>query len=59
MHIAFSASVVSYVDAIDGEIVQTYFEEKPDSATEDPLDPSNRYLLVSMSYEFPPFVPSV
>jgi len=56
VHIKFTASSVSYLDAIDGEIVQVSFEEDGD---DDPVNPTKYYFHISVSYEFPPIIPSV
>jgi hypothetical protein len=49
-NINFIASEVEYTEAIDGEIVQFYFDEDPN---QDPLNRTKCYLMVSQNYEFP------
>lgn len=56
MHIKFTAHDVSYVESIDGEIAQVSFNEDRD---DDPLNPSKFSFDISVSYEFPPIIPSV
>jgi len=56
MHIKFTAHDVSYTEAIDGEIIQASFEEDGD---DDPINPSKFYFDISVSYEFPPIIPSI
>jgi hypothetical protein len=47
--IQFTASEVSYNEAIDGEIVQISFDEDPD---QDPYNRKKCYVLISQNYEF-------
>jgi hypothetical protein len=48
--IQFTASEVSYNEAIDGEIVQILFDEDPD---QDPFNRKKCYVLITQNYEFP------
>lgn len=52
MHLKFTSKITSYNEAIDGEIIQVLFEEYEN---EDAFNQTALYLLLSMSYEFPPF----
>ena len=49
-HITFTAKELRYEEALGGDIVQISFDEDP---TEDPLDRTKRYFLISQNYEFP------
>ena len=56
MHLNFTSKITSYNEAIDGEIIQVSFEEYE---TEDAFNQTALYLLLSISYEFPPFEPTI
>lgn len=56
MHLNFTSQITSYNEAIDGEIIQVIFEEYE---TEDVFNQKALYLLLSISYEFPPFEPAI
>jgi len=49
-HITFVANEVSYLDALDGDIVQLSFDEDPD---QDPFHRIKCELSISQNYEFP------
>lgn len=51
MNVEFYAKKVSYIEAIDGEIVQAIFEEGEDVG-EDSFNSAKLYLLISTNYEF-------
>ena len=59
MHLSFTAKEVSYVDALDGDIVQVTLQEESDpeidySKKNSPIPPLMKYILFSANYEFPP-----
>lgn len=56
MNLRFKAEDVTYLDAIDGEIVQISFNEKKD---DDRFNSKTKYLIFSVSYEFEPIEPSI
>ena len=56
MHLIFTSKITSYNEAIDGEIIQVIFEEYEN---EDAFNQTALYLLLSISYEFPPFEPTI
>jgi len=56
MHLNFTSKITSYNKAIDGEIIQVSFEEYE---TEDAFNQTALYLLLSMSYEFTTFKPTI
>lgn len=56
MHLNFTSKITSYNEAIDGEIIQISFEE---NECKDPFNQTELYLLLSMSYEFSPFEPTI
>ena len=64
MHLVFYAEEVNYAEALDGDIIQASFQEKPDpeidySKKNSPLPPPIKYVGFSSNYEFPPFSTSV
>ena len=64
MRLEFYAQEVDYVEAIDGEIVQVSFQEKPDPGVDygkknSGLPPPIKCIDISVSYEFPPYTPTV
>jgi len=56
MHLNFTSKITSYNEAIDSEIIQVSFEEYEN---EDAFNQTALYLLLSISYEFPPFEPNI
>ena len=56
MHINFTSKTTSYNEALDGDIIQVYFEE---DETKDAFNQTSLYLSLSVNYDFPPFTPSI
>jgi hypothetical protein len=56
MEIKFKADIVSYDEAIGGDIVQVSFDEKE---SDDLIENPYKYILISINYEFPPYEPTI
>lgn len=54
MKTEFHATLVSYRDAIDGDIIQVGFEE---NENDDVFNPTKLYLSISVNYEFGSRIP--
>jgi len=51
MKLTFFAKLVSYDEALGGDIIQIVFDENPE---DDPLNPRSKNLCASINYEFHP-----